>query len=413
MGKLGLVLSGGVAKGAYELGVIRAMAERGIEPDVIVGISAGAMSGAMMSSLIVARDFMPARVDEFMIRTWTEQVNLHALYHHVDGDDGPDDLEHKSLNNLFMRFGIDPFQRMFFPTRIDSRAAKTLETILRGNFISVFSHALFRKLAQEWHFPTEIQKSVKFSAAICNLLGQTSLNQQDETIERAWAHFEDFQWFPGMPRTQNFIQFSRMIDVVMASSSFPLAFSPMRLTLPGASSHGLFIDGGMTDNAPIGKAIKLDPEVDTILVVMATTLVPPPETEPDNITRVFNRMAEILAGKFIINNYHQVLKTNRQIVALQRLMERTAEGGIRHSAYNQDLAIAAGFRDLDDFLGRRVVRLIPLTPSTPLRGDLFAGFKDRKLMQSYIDMGLADGRNVLETRLPTHPGAVPGGVPAP
>ncbi|MEB3329641.1 MAG: patatin-like phospholipase family protein, partial [Candidatus Sericytochromatia bacterium] len=232
-------------------------------------------------------------------------------------------------------------------------------------------------------------------------------------IERAWAHFEDFQWYPGLPRTQNFIQFSRMIDVVMASSSFPLAFSPMRLTLPGASSHGLFIDGGMTDNAPIGKAIKLDPEVDTILVVMATTLVPPPETEPDNITRVFNRMAEILAGKFIINNYHQVLKTNRQIQALQRLMERTPEGAIRHSAYNQELAIAAGFRDLEDFLGRRVVRLIPLTPSTPLAGDLFAGFQDRRLMQSYIDLGLADGRSVLEARLPAHPGDVPDGVTAP
>lgn len=408
MGKLALVLSGGVAKGAYELGVIRTLAERGIVPDVIVGISAGAMSGAMMSGLIIGNEFTPEQVDAFMIRTWVDKVNLHAMYHNVDGEDGPDDLEHKSLNNLFMRFGIDPFQRVFFPTRIDSRAIKTLETILRGNFVSVFSHALFRKLAQEWHFPTEVQRSVKFSAAICNLLGQTSLNLKDETIERAWAHFEDFQWYPGMPRTKNFVQFSRMIDVVMASSSFPLAFSPMRLTLPGASAPGLFIDGGMTDNAPIGKAIKLDPEVDTILVVMATTIVPPPESEPDDIMKVFNRMSEMLAGKFIINNYHQVIKTNRQIVALERLLERGPDGAIRDSVYNQDLAVAAGFVDLDDFRSRRVVRLIPLIPSEPLRGDLFAGFKDRALLQSYIDLGQKDARSVLASRLGSQPAATEG-----
>ncbi len=285
------------------------------------------------------------------------------------------------------------------PSKFDSKTLSTLEHILRGNFVSMFSHGHFRQLAQEWQFPNDIGRAVKFSAAICNLMGSTSLNVEDETIDRAWAHFEDFHWYPGMPRTQNFIQFNRLMDVVFASSSFPLAFSPMRLTLPGTTQTGLFIDGGMTDNAPIGKAIKMDPEVDTVLVVMSTTIVPVPESEPDDILKIFSRMCEMLAGKFIINNYHQVLKCNQRIAALQRLMERDVTGGYKDSAFNRDLAVAAGFAGMEDFQSRRIVKLIPIIPSTPLKGDLFAGFRDKKLLKSYIDLGTADALAVIDQRL--------------
>lgn len=399
MGKLGVVLSGGVAKGAYECGVIRAMAQRGLQPDVIVGISAGAMNGAMMGGMIMGGDFTVENIDQKMIATWLDRVNLSQFYHSFDGDDAMQDLDRKSLNNLFLRFGIDPFEKVWMPTKIDPKALSTLENILRGNFVSMFSHAHFRQLAHEWTFPETIGRSVKFSAAICNLMGSTSLNPDDETIERAWAHFEDFHWYPNMPRTQNFIQFSRLLDIVMASSSFPLAFSPMRLTLPGATKSGLFIDGGMTDNAPIGKAIKMDPEVDTVLVVMSTTIVPPPDGEPDDILKIFSRMCEMLAGKFIINNYHQVIKANRRIAALQRIMERDADGEMKDSAFNEDLAVAAGFKGMADFRTRRVVKLIPIIPSTPLKGDLFAGFRDKKLLKSYIDLGFTDALAIFDQRL--------------
>ena len=48
--KLGLVLSGGGAKGAYEVGVIRALAEYGIEPQVVSGASIGAINGSIVAS---------------------------------------------------------------------------------------------------------------------------------------------------------------------------------------------------------------------------------------------------------------------------------------------------------------------------------------------------------------------------
>lgn len=48
--KLGLVLSGGGARGAYEVGVAKALAKYGLEPDVISGASIGALNGAVIAS---------------------------------------------------------------------------------------------------------------------------------------------------------------------------------------------------------------------------------------------------------------------------------------------------------------------------------------------------------------------------
>jgi len=47
--KIGLVLSGGGARGIMHLGVIKALQEQGIRPDFISGTSAGAIVGALIS----------------------------------------------------------------------------------------------------------------------------------------------------------------------------------------------------------------------------------------------------------------------------------------------------------------------------------------------------------------------------
>jgi len=47
--KIGLVLSGGGAKGAYQAGVVTALAEHGVEVDAIAGSSIGALNGAVLS----------------------------------------------------------------------------------------------------------------------------------------------------------------------------------------------------------------------------------------------------------------------------------------------------------------------------------------------------------------------------
>ena len=54
------VLSGGAALGAILIGMLRALYERGIDPDLIVGTSVGAVNGAFIAS----RPFTPATADQ-------------------------------------------------------------------------------------------------------------------------------------------------------------------------------------------------------------------------------------------------------------------------------------------------------------------------------------------------------------
>jgi NTE family protein len=42
---VGFVMSGGASLGAIQAGMLRALYERGVEPDVIVGTSVGAING--------------------------------------------------------------------------------------------------------------------------------------------------------------------------------------------------------------------------------------------------------------------------------------------------------------------------------------------------------------------------------
>ena len=48
--KLGLVLSGGGAKGAYQAGILRYLAEKNIQPDAVSGASIGSLNGAVVAS---------------------------------------------------------------------------------------------------------------------------------------------------------------------------------------------------------------------------------------------------------------------------------------------------------------------------------------------------------------------------
>lgn len=62
--KIGLVLSGGGARGIAHLGAVKALAERGIKPDIISGTSAGAIAGGML-----AYGYTPDGILEIIIET--------------------------------------------------------------------------------------------------------------------------------------------------------------------------------------------------------------------------------------------------------------------------------------------------------------------------------------------------------
>jgi NTE family protein len=61
------VLSGGASLGAIQVGMLQALAERGIKPDAVIGTSVGAINGAF----IAGREFSVAVVEE-LAESWRE-----------------------------------------------------------------------------------------------------------------------------------------------------------------------------------------------------------------------------------------------------------------------------------------------------------------------------------------------------
>src|SRR2546421_9765538 len=57
--KIAVVLSGGGNRGVAQVGMLRALVEAGVRPDVVVGTSVGSLNGAAL-----ARDPTPAGIDE-------------------------------------------------------------------------------------------------------------------------------------------------------------------------------------------------------------------------------------------------------------------------------------------------------------------------------------------------------------
>lgn len=72
--KLGIVLSGGGAKGAYEAGFLKALSEFNIQPDVIAGTSIGALNGAIYSANKNTKD-----VAIYLEQIWQDLANTPAL----------------------------------------------------------------------------------------------------------------------------------------------------------------------------------------------------------------------------------------------------------------------------------------------------------------------------------------------
>src|SRR5438552_15558439 len=70
--KTAFVLGGGGVLGAHEVGMLRALSEAGISPDVVVGTSVGAINGAF-----VAAD--PAGAAAWLSRAWQGEALQQAF----------------------------------------------------------------------------------------------------------------------------------------------------------------------------------------------------------------------------------------------------------------------------------------------------------------------------------------------
>ena len=175
-GGVAFVLGGGGPLGAAEVGMLKALIERGIRPDLVLGSSVGALNGAA-----IAADPRPDAV----LRLGQLWVSLRE--HGVFAD------------TMFTQMG----------TALRSRTHLFSNAALRGLLEREFGDMLIEDL------------EVRFECVAAS-------------IERAMEH-----WFTTGP----------LIEAILASSAVP----GLLPAVPIGGEH--FLDGGLVDSVPVGRAL--------------------------------------------------------------------------------------------------------------------------------------------------------------
>jgi NTE family protein len=195
--KTGLVLGGGGTRGFTHLGVVKALHEKGIVPDVISGVSAGSIAGCLL-----ADGHKPDAILKFLSeRSFRSYIPLR-----------------------FSKFGLFSMKGL----------QQKLNQILSVRRIEDLSTPLY--------------------------IAVTNLNSGNIEYKHEGP----------------------VIDLVMASSSIPLLFKPMKI------DGKLYVDGGLIDNLPISPIIDL---CERLIIV---NLIPIQEnTEFTKRKSLFKKIADI------------------------------------------------------------------------------------------------------------------------
>lgn len=206
------VLGGGGVLGAVEVGMLRALLERGITPDLVLGTSVGALNGAL-----VARDPRPTVVDR-LVELWRGAADSGEVY----GD----------------------------------TALRTVRRAMKHG-THIYSPApLKARLADELGEVTFDELPVRFQVCAAS-------------IERAAEH-----WFCT----------GSVVDAVVASAAVPGLLPPARVETAHGVEH--FLDGGIVNSIPVGRAVELGADVVYVLQVGRTDRPLSVPSRPWEVARV-------------------------------------------------------------------------------------------------------------------------------
>jgi len=244
-GQVVLVLQGGGALGAYQVGVYEALHEAGVEPDWVIGTSIGAINAALIAGN-AAPDRMP-RLREFW--AGVEQGTRDDLLGRFTG------LPHTAANLSTVSQGIPGF---FAP-----------------NPAAWLSPHLKLGVEQAAYYDTDplratLSRLVTFD---CNRKGHTRL-----TVGAVNARNGEMRYFDSRDHAIR-------VDHIMASGALPPAFPAVRI------DGDPYWDGGLYSNTPIEAVLDDNPRRDS--VIFTVNVWNPEGSEPQSVWDVMGRAKDI------------------------------------------------------------------------------------------------------------------------
>lgn len=296
--KLALVLTGGGARAAYQVGVLRAIAEiTGFEKNpfaIISGFSAGALNGVWLASQ--SEDF--ESVTQNMVETWSSltadhifkvgPISLSRIAYRWIFDRGAGGLK-SGKNQITYLLDTSPLAELI-KNKINFQALN--ENIQNDLFHAISVNATDYRSGQ----------SVAFYNGHTDIQDWSKLNRKSLRTVISAEH-------------------------VLASSAIPIFFPPVSL---GGSYFG---DGVVRLNSPLSSAIHLG--ADKLLVIgnrrPSVIEQPPPRTTSDGIT-LGEIVGTILSGLFLDSldgDLERIARINRGIAAMTAEARANQPDGLR------------------------------------------------------------------------------------
>jgi NTE family protein len=330
--RIALVLAGAVAQGAYEAGVIRALARADVEIVRIVAASSGALNGTVLSAGLRARD--PIAGAETLAMLWRD----HAEWN---------DVFHASFRDLLKRDGLSDQKRLL---------------------ALLHEHVALRQVADP--APINLRLIV---AALRGCQGWIG-DRPATTFESVRDFFsDDFASRDGL---------DGVFNAAVASSAFPLVFAPVEV--PGV---GPCVDGGAVNNTPMKWALggEIGAAIDAIVVVATSVEQRTVPVDTSGFMSLVGHVAGMLIEERLYRDLREAAQLNAGIGGLDEMVRQGQLSADQYAHVMQALG----------WTGRRVVDLISIRPLKALGGNAFAGFFDADLRAEHLETGYIRGLEVL------------------
>jgi len=272
-GQTVLVLQGGGALGAYQLGVYQAMHEAGIEPDWVVGTSIGAINGAIIAGNHPAKRM--SRLHEFWDRMELNKANPFGAWMNLFGS---------SMTN--MNTALNGVPGFFAPN----------PSALMGQHANV-------GIERASYYTTDLLRET-----LSDLIDVEYLQGKKTrlTVGAVNANTGAMRYFDNRAETLT-------VEHVMASGALPPAFPAVRI------DGEPYWDGGIYSNTPVEVVLDDSPRRDS--TIFAVQLWNPHGPEPTSLWQINARQKDIQFSSRAnshIANQQKIHKLRHIIRALQQ-----------------------------------------------------------------------------------------------
>jgi NTE family protein len=329
---IAVVLAGAVARGAFEAGAIRALANADVQIVRIIGASAGALNGTLLASAVRGRSLRAGA--EALHALWRDHATWKEVFH-------------VSLRDLLAGEGVSDQARLLALMRQHVPPSRPAD-------------------------PADINLRIVVAA----LQGRAgSIGSRPATTFEAIRDF-DTTAFASADALE------RVFVAAAASAGLPIVFAPVDL-----ADIGPCIDGGTVNNTPMKWALddSLGAQIDAVVVVSTSVELRTASPVERSGIGLIGHFAEMLVDERLYRDLREASQVNATLARIDELVQQ----GVLDAAQRGRVMEAFGWAD------RRQVEVVQIRPVVALRGTAFDGLFDADLRNEQLEAGFVRGQEIL------------------